>query len=590
MSSKPTYEELEKRIQVLEKAESERKKTEETLRLNEARLTTQLKLSRMNKASLHEISEFVLDEAISLTGSNVGYIGFLNDDETVLSMYSWSRQVLESCAIEDKTLVHPITTKNLWGELVRRSCPIVVNDADNDTTAVKNFPKGHLILKRHLSLPVLDGERTVAVVVVGNKKSAYDKSDIRQLTLLMQGMWRIVKRQRTKAALKESKEKRLRSKKMESLGLFAGGIAHDLNNILSGIIGYPEIILMDLPKDSNLRRPVELIQDCGRRAIDTVQDLLTIARSAAVAKEPLDLNDMVDAFLGSAEFMQLEKRHPAVHVDIDLGQGLANLGGSKAHLKKVIANLMTNAFEAVSGKGHVSLSTANRYVDHPIKGYDDVIVGEYVVLSVSDNGSGISSDDLERIFEPFYTKKFLNRKSTGLGLAVVWNVVQEHNGYIDVSAKETGTTFELYFPTTKDDIWKKEEPLPLQQLKGHGEKVLVVDDEAHQRELLCKMSAMIGYDAKAVSSGEEAVAYMKDNTADLILLDMIMEPGLNGRQTYEKILEIHPGQKAIIVSGYAETEEVKKARQLGAVQYIRKPVELDKLLRAMNMELGRKLS
>jgi signal transduction histidine kinase/ActR/RegA family two-component response regulator len=464
----------------------------------------------------------------------------------------------------------------------------VINDVANEHGAVKGFPKGHLTLKRYMGVPVFDGDKIVAVACVGGKQSVYDESDTRQLILLMQGMWTIVQQQRAEAALRESEEKLARSRKMESLGLLAGGVAHDLNNILSGIIGYPEIILMDLPEDSNLKKPVTLIQDCGRRAADTVQDLLTIARGAAVAKEPLDLNEMVDAVLGSPEFKKMEQSNPAVAVDINLGSGLLHIGGSPAHIKKVVMNLMTNAFEAISESGKVTISTANRYIDKPVKGYDDVTIGEYVVLSVSDNGAGISSDDLGRIFEPFYTKKFLNRRGTGLGLAVVWNVVQEHKGYIDVAADKKGTLFDLYFPITRDDIWKESTPLSIKEFKGRGETVLVVDDEAHQREILCKMSDMLGYKAKAVSSGEEAVAYMKDNSADLILLDMIMSPGINGRETYEKILQIHPGQKAIIVSGYAETEEVKKAQRLGARQYIRKPVEMDKLWRAMSRELGRR--
>lgn len=588
MSLKPTYEELEKRVQELEKAESEHKRAEDALRLNEVRLETQLKLSQLARAPLEQISAFVLEEAVGLTGSKVGYLGFMNEDGSGLSMHSWSHQARKACEIADKNMVHPIKETGLWGKLVRQGCPVVVNDVADDHVGVKSFPKGHLNLKRFMSVPVFDGDKIVAVACVGDKQSRYNDSDARQLTLLMQGMWIIVQQQRAEAALRESEEKLARSRKMESLGLLAGGVAHDLNNILSGIIGYPEIILMDLPEDSDLRKFVTLIQDCGRRAADTVQDLLTIARGAAVAKEPLDLNKIVDGVLGSPEFKKMEQSHPAVTVDINLGSGLLPIGGSPAHIKKVVMNLMTNAFEAISESGKVLISTANQYIDKPVKGYNDVTVGEYVVLSVSDNGTGISSDDLGRIFEPFYTKKYLNRRGTGLGLAVVWNVVQEHKGYIDVFADQQGTLFDLYFPITRDDIWTKSTPLTIKECKGKGETVLVVDDEAHQREILCKMSDMLGYKAKAVSSGEEAVAYMKDNSADLLLLDMIMSPGINGRETYERILQIHPGQKAIIVSGYAETEEVKKAQQLGARQYIRKPVELDKLWRAMSRELRAK--
>ena len=212
-------------------------------------------------------------------------------------------------------------------------------------------------------------------------------------------------------------------------------------------------------------------------------------------------------------------------------------------------------------------------------------IGEYVVLGVSDDGSGISPDDLERIFEPFYTKKVMGRSGTGLGLAVVWNVVQDHQGYIDVKSSESGTTFELYFPITRMEVSNKDLSTPVKNLEGKGETILIVDDEESQREISSKMLDALGYKPKAVSSGEEAVEYLKDNSVDLVLLDMIMDPGINGLETYERIKKIHPRQKAIIVSGFAETSKVKKVQMLGAGEYLKKPLTLEKLARAVREEL-----
>ena len=248
-------------------------------------------------------------------------------------------------------------------------------------------------------------------------------------------------------------------------------------------------------------------------------------------------------------------------------------------------NLVSNALEAVKGHGNVAISTRNRYVDRPISKYDDVKIGEYVVLGVSDEGSGISPDDLERIFEPFYTKKVMGRSGTGLGLAVVWNVVQDHQGYIDVKSSEKGTTFELYFPITRMEISNKDLSTPVKNLEGKGETILIVDDEESQREISSKMLHALGYEPKAVSSGEEAVEYLKHNSVDLLLLDMIMDPGINGLETYGRIKKIHPNQKAIIFSGFAETSKVKEVQILGAGQYIKKPVTLEKLALAVREEL-----
>ena len=395
----------------------------------------------------------------------------------------------------------------------------------------------------------------------------------------------IAERRHVEETLRESEEKLFRSKKMESLGLLAGGVAHDLNNVLSGIVSYPELILMDLPGDSKLKKPIETMQEAGNRATAIVQDLLTVARGAATAKEPLNLNDIIGDYLNSPELEKLEQFYPTVTIKTNFDTSLLNICGSDVHIRKVVMNLVANASEAIESSGNVTISTMNRYVDRALRGYDDVNIGEYVVLAVSDDGSGISSDDLKRIFEPFYTKKIMGRSGTGLGLAVVWNVVQDHKGYIDVATGENGTTFELYFPITREEIAAKNLSIPIKYYKGNGESILVVDDVESQKDISCKMLDILGYKTKAVSSGEEAVEYLKAHTVDLILLDMIMDPGINGRETYERMIKIHPKQKAIIVSGFAETDEVKETQKLGAGKYVKKPYTLDKIGLAVKEEL-----
>ena len=395
----------------------------------------------------------------------------------------------------------------------------------------------------------------------------------------------ITARKRAAQALRESEEKLARSKKMESLGLLAGGVAHDLNNVLSGIVSYPELLLLDLPADSKWRKPIETIQASGKRAVDIVQDLLTVARGVAMPRQPLNINNQVDHYLRSPEFDQIKQLHPGVAVETELAGDLFGIVGSPVHIGKVVMNLVSNAVESIKGRGRVTLSTSNRYLDRPLEGYDDVAVGEYVVLSVSDDGQGISPDDLKRIFEPFYTKKVMGRSGTGLGLAVVWNIMMDHKGYIDVRTGRQGTTFALYFPATREEFPAQGLTETAQHHKGRGQRILVVDDEASQREISCRMLEVLGYRPQAVSSGEEAVAYLKTKAVDLVLLDMIMGPGLNGRETYERIVKLHPGQKAIIISGFAETDEVLEAQRLGAGQFLKKPVTLGKLGLAIKEEL-----
>jgi len=179
----------------------------------------------------------------------------------------------------------------------------------------------------------------------------------------------------------------------------------------------------------------------------------------------------------------------------------------------------------------------------------------------------------------------MGRSGTGLGLAVVWNTIQDHDGYINVKTGKKGTAFELYFPVTGDEVADERGAVPVDDYLGNGEKILVVDDEEKQREIACGILTKLGYNAEAVSSGEEAVEHLKEQSVDLVVLDMIMPKGINGRETYERIIKINPGQKAIIASGFSETEDVKKAQSLGAGKYIKKPYTMEKIGLAVKEEL-----
>jgi PAS domain S-box-containing protein len=384
---------------------------------------------------------------------------------------------------------------------------------------------------------------------------------------------------------RQSQEIKLRSRKMESLGLLAGGVAHDLNNILSGIVSYPDLLLTDLPQDSKLRKPIETMQEAGKRAAAIVLDLLTVARGVATTKEPLNLNQSIRDYLNSPELEKLAQFYPAIKIETDLDDNLFNITGSQIHIRKIVMNLVSNAAEAIDAKGRIIISTVNKYVDRPFRGYEDFNEGEYVVLSVTDNGPGISENDKDRIFEPFYTKKIMGRSGTGLGLAVVWNTVQDHKGYIDLISNRSNTTFSLYFPVTREEILNTTLDRSIEDYKGKAEKILIVDDIDSQREIASNMLEKLGYFPISVPTGEKAVEYVKHHEVDLIILDMIMEPGINGRETYERILTFKPEQKAIITSGFAETTEVKKAQRLGAGPYIRKPFTLEQLGLAVKEEL-----
>jgi PAS domain S-box-containing protein len=398
----------------------------------------------------------------------------------------------------------------------------------------------------------------------------------------------ITERKQAEEERRMLEERLQRAEKMEALGTLAGGVAHDLNNVLGIVVGYSELLLDGSGESSSARSTAMEIMKGAQRAAAIVQDLLTLARRGVSNRKVLNLNNIVMECQNSPEFAKALSCNPTIGIKTDLEPDLLNVSGSSIHLGKSFINLFFNAVEAMPNGGTLTLKTANCYLDKPISGYDEVREGDYVVLSISDTGEGIPASDLKRIFEPFYTKKVMGRSGTGLGLAVVWGTVKDHLGYVNVESEEgEGTTFTLYFPVTREEVSQEEPSISASEYMGNGESILVVDDVKEQRGLASTMLSKLNYKVSSVSSGEEAVEYIEQHTVDLVVLDMIMDPGMDGLETYLKILEIYPHQKAIIVSGFSDTEQVAKAQELGAGAYVKKPYVLEKLGLAVKKELDR---
>ena len=373
-------------------------------------------------------------------------------------------------------------------------------------------------------------------------------------------------------------QKLIRAQKMEAIGTLSAGVAHDLNNILSGIVSYPDLMLLKLSDDSPLRDSLLAIKKSGMNAAAVVQDLLTLARRGITLTVIVDLKQIVVDYLNSPEHQKLLEYFPAVQVNTHFKEDLLKIFGSPVHLSKTIMNLITNAAEALPDGGTIDISLKNLYVDISIDDYDYIKKGDYIILTIADSGEGIPKEDIERIFEPFYTKKIMGRSGSGLGLAVVWSTVKDHKGYIDVKSKiGEGTTFSIYFPATREIHQLEDTKLELNDYRGNGEKILVVDDVEEQRKLACNILNELGYEASSMENGREAVDYLKEHTVDLIVLDMIMEPDFDGLDTYKSILEINPHQKAIIASGYTESDRVKEAQNLGVGAYVKKPYTVDNI-------------
>ncbi|MFC1461966.1 ATP-binding protein [Verrucomicrobiota bacterium] len=395
------------------------------------------------------------------------------------------------------------------------------------------------------------------------------------------------------------KEKLARAKRMQSLGVMAGGVAHDLNNLIGPMVALTDFLSDDLdrlPADvdvdiADMKESLELIRTSAKRASMTIRDLVEISRRNEVEFAAVDMNAIIADFTGSVEMAEARSRYPRVAVNTMLAASAMVVSGSEGHLIRAISNTVRNGVEAIEGSGAVTITTRRTELDAPMSAYEVIEPGGYIVVTVSDTGGGICAEHLERIFEPFFTrKKQSDRSGSGLGLSVVHGIVKDHKGFIDVESRAgKGTTFTLYLPAAAETVT---EPITAADtgIEGGTERVLVVDDEPGQRGCFKTVLRRHGYDVTLASNGWEALRLFEDardagedSPFHLVLLDMVME-GVDGLATYEQILEMYPEQKVIGVSGCVPGERGEVLQRLGA-GWIDKPYEARDLLKAVRRRL-----
>lgn len=372
--------------------------------------------------------------------------------------------------------------------------------------------------------------------------------------------------------------------KMETVGRVAAGVAHDLNNILSGIVTYPDIILLDMEKEDPLRHSLEMIRGSGIKAAAIVDDLLTLSRRGVAVERPVDLRQIVEAYLHSPEYGQLIRVHKGVSIKTQYDKGVKAMIGSPIHLSKSLMNLVVNAAEAISGSGEIFIHVRAEILEspelirNPVQGHPEIPTGAYVVFTVSDTGIGIRPQDLESIFEPFYTRKQMGRSGTGLGMAVVLETVNDHDGFIQIDSRlDKGTRVSLYFPATDFVPAKVPDQIEIGGLMGNNETLLVIDDEPNQREIAQQLLNRLGYQVHCCDSGEAGLEFLSHHMVDLVIIDIIMEPGMDGVQTCDTILRLSPRQKTLFVTGFSDARTLERARQFGNGPCLFKPYTLENM-------------
>ena len=389
-------------------------------------------------------------------------------------------------------------------------------------------------------------------------------------------------RKQTEEALRQSEDHLRQSQKMEAVGRLAGGVAHDFNNLMTVVMGRTELLLNRLDEADPLRRNAEEIKRTAERAVSLTQQLLAFSRKQVLTPKVLNLNSVV------ANMDRMLRR--LIGEDIDLvtvlGPALDRIKADPSQLEQVIMNLAINARDAMPSGGKLTIETANAYLDQPYaRNHPSVLPGNYVMLAVSDNGTGMDTETQARIFEPFFTTKEQG-KGTGLGLATVYGIVKQSGGYIWVySEPGWGTTFKIYLPRVSDTV-EVSEPAPVPVRAYGSETILLVEDEAGVRELTREILQMNGYTVLEAAHGPEAleVCHQYPGTIDLMVTDVVM-PQMSGAELSQQATALRPAMKVVFISGYADRAIVRHGILEADTLYLQKPFTPDALARKVREAL-----
>jgi PAS domain S-box-containing protein len=397
-------------------------------------------------------------------------------------------------------------------------------------------------------------------------------------------------RKQTEEALSKSETQLRQSQKLESIGRLAGGIAHDFNNMLTAINGYSDLTLRRLKDDDPLRRNINEIKKAGDRSTLLTNQLLAFSRQQVLQPKILEINQIV------ADTINLLKR--LIGEDIELvtvlNREIGRVKVDPGQLSQVIVNLVVNARDAMPAGGKLTIETANFYFDEEYARQNaSVTAGAYVMLAVSDNGSGMDAETQQHIFEPFFTTKEVG-KGTGLGLATVYGVVKQSGGNVSVySEPGIGTTFKIFLPQVEQDAEKIEKDVPLLNPARGTEKILLVEDDDIVRSLTREILEMSGYQVSTARNGVEALSVCQASECkfDLLVTDVVM-PQMGGRKLAENLSEKMPKLEILFTSGYTDDAIIRHGVIEISTNFIQKPFTANALLQKVReiLDADKKLS
>lgn len=385
--------------------------------------------------------------------------------------------------------------------------------------------------------------------------------------------------------LKRLENQLRQAQKMQAIGTLAGGVAHDFNNILTAIIGNADLVLMEKTLTDPVREEIEEIKMSGNRAAELTRQLLAFSRKQVIQPKTVNLNTLL------ARLKKMLNRLIGENIDILFApkEDLWQVKMDRVQMEQVVINLVVNARDAMPDGGKLTIETANIEIDEAYL-YEHGLeqsTGPYILLAISDTGSGMDKVTQDRIFEPFFTTKALG-KGTGLGLSSIYGIVKQNRGFIWVySELGQGSTFKIYLPrTVREDIEVEVAPTPVNRVSG-TETVLIVEDDNRLRKVVCTVLKQFGYKVVEAQSGKEAIASIhgREDPVDLIITDVVM-PNMNGKETAAQVEALQPGIKVIFMSGYTDNAIVHHGVLTKGLNFLEKPFSPETLLKMVRKVMG----
>ena len=521
-----------------------------------------------------EIYGEVLEVILKATESKYGIFGYF-DEKGNLACPSMTRDVWNQCQVPDKEIIFPREQwgDSIWGRAMVEKKALYFNRPFK-------VPEGHIPIINALCVPIIYQGEVIGSFLVGNKETGYDENDKQLLEKISDYMAPVLHARLQRDAQEKDKKRleiRLRQvEKMEAMGTLSGGIAHDFNNILAAIIGYAEMVKMKLPEDSEVLSDLDQVLKSGIRAKTLVQQILAFSREQELEQKPLQLKYIVKESLK----LLMSTLPTDIEIKEDIAKDVGIVNADPTQMQQVIMNLCTNAGHAMQKEGGIlSVGLGNVELDDIAAAqYIDLDPGTYLRLTVSDTGSGMTSEVKEHVFEPYFTTKEKG-VGTGMGLSIVHGIVKNHNGGITVySEPEKGSTFHVYLPIIRE-IEEQPEVREKEAIATGHERILLVDDEPALAELGKQMLERFGYEVAVRMSSVDALEMFRSqpDRFDLVITDMTM-PKMMGDKLAKKLVEIRPDIPIIICTGYSERMSEEKAKRIGVKALVMKPFTVKDLV------------